>query len=424
MGMTVLLVGSGGREHALAWKLSQSSRLERLFITPGNPGTDELGINVNIRPDNIRTLLDFAERNKVDLTVVGPEVPLAANLGGCFRYHGLRVFGPSQGGAALEYSKAHAKWLMNIAKIPTTPHREFTDYREARRYLRQRELPVVLKASGLAAGKGVFVCHTAWDVIDALDSIMRDKVFGAAGDILLVEDCLVGREVSVHAFTDGMRYQLMPSAQDHKTLYEDGHGPNTGGMGVVAPVPWFDTAENWAAVNKIVARTLNTTRYVGRPFAGCLYSGLMVNDASPRVLEYNVRFGDPEAQVLMPLLKSDLLDVAEACAVGRLGSLSLEWRERYAVCVILAAPGYPRAPVRGLPIIGVERAQALPHVQVFHSGTALDPSGDLVTAGGRVLSVVGIGATVDEARSRAYGAVSYIYFDGMHFRRDIGAHCR
>jgi phosphoribosylamine--glycine ligase len=424
MGLNVLIVGGGGREHALAWKIAQSSQLGKLFIAPGNAGTGELGENVPLRPDDINGLADFAERNAVDLTVVGPEGPLAANIGGWFRYRGLPVFGPSQGGAMLESSKAMAKQFMDTAGVPTARYVIVRGYLEAKAAVAHFGLPLVVKASGLASGKGVFVCETEEEAARAVDIIIRDRALGAAGDEVVIEEKLGGREVSVHALTDGLRYELLPPSQDHKTLYEGGRGPNTGGMGVIAPVPWFAGAENEAAVRQIVERTLNHARYTGRQFTGCLYPGLMVTVDGPKVLEYNARFGDPETQVYMRLLKSDFLQVADDCASGRLGKRPIEWRDGFAVCVVLASPGYPARPAVGRRIIGVERAGTQPGVAVFHSGTALDAGGELVSAGGRVLSVTAVGDTVEEAIHRAYHAICFIHFDGMQFRRDIGKYCR
>jgi len=417
-------VGGGGREHALAWKMVQSPRLRKLFIAPGNPGTAEFGENVSLLPTDLQGLTDFAEANQIDLTVVGPEDPLAAGLTSRFHQRGLPIFGSSCTAASLECSKVFAKHLMDAAGVPTAQYRVFRDFWSAWDYICATGVPLVIKANGLAAGKGVFVCREITEALRALVILMRDRVFGSAGDTVVIEELLEGREVSIHAFTDGLRYCLMPPAQDHKTLSDGGRGPNTGGMGVVAPVPWFSGPENEAAARQIVERTLESMRYRGYEFRGCLYPGLMVTANGSKVLEYNVRFGDPEAQVYMRLLRSDLLEVTEACAAGGL-TQPVDWYDGFAVCVVLAAPGYPEKPIGGSPIDGIERAESVPGVVVFHSGTKINQiTGELITAGGRVLSVTAIGATLAEAQSRAYRAIGFIHFEEMHFRRDIGAYCQ
>ncbi|HSH31219.1 MAG TPA: phosphoribosylamine--glycine ligase [Candidatus Saccharimonadales bacterium] len=416
----VLIIGSGGREHALAWKLAQSPRLGQLFAAPGNGGTEELAENVPIAITDTAELVKFAQANGIDLTIVGPDNTLAAGVVDAFKQADLRIFGPTQAAARIESSKAFAKELMGEAGVPTASARSFTSYDEATQYVANQTTPIVVKASGLALGKGVSVCHTISEAQTALKEMMVDKLFGAAGDEVIIEQYLDGPEVSIHAFCDGSTSVLFPPAQDHKPIGENDTGPNTGGIGAYAPVPGL--APNFlAAIEQTVVRpTLAGLEAKGSRFTGCLYPGLKVTDEGAKVLEFNARFGDPEAQVYMRLLESDLLEIINACVDGRLGEVPVTWHPGYAVCVVMAAAGYPGPPQTGKPIYGINKAHDLPGVVVFQAGTKR-LNRRLVTAGGRVLGVTAVGDSLEEAIASAYRAVEVIEFQGRQYRRDIGA---
>src|SRR3989344_4276572 len=417
--MDVLLIGGGGREHALAWKLKQSSRLGKLYIAPGNGGTRSLGENVAIEAMEFDQLADFATEKKVGLTVVGPDNPLVGGIVDVFQNRGLREWGPSKAAAEIEGSKAFAKQLMRDAGIPTADFAVFTNHDEALHYVHDKGVPIVVKASGLALGKGVAVCRTEAEAERALKEIMLDRVFKDSGTKVVIEEYLEGQEISVHALTDGKTHVMFPVAQDHKTIGEGDTGKNTGGMGVIAPVPWT-AADNVRDIeSRIVEPTLATLRKRGAAFSGVLFPGLMMTSEGPRVLEYNARFGDPECQVYMRLLRSDILDIFEACVDGTLASHTLEWNEGFAVNIVLASSGYPDEYKKGLPITGIEEAEKVPGVVVFQAGTIFD--GSLKTSGGRVLGVSAVGATLREALDRAYEATEKIQFEGKYYRRDIGA---
>ncbi len=415
--MKVLVIGSGGREHALAWKLAQSKRVSQLFVAPGNGGTPN---RVNIEGTDFAALREFVAANGIDLTVVGPEVPLAAGIVDDFAAHGLKIWGPSQAAARLEGSKAFAKEFMRRRGIPTGGFATFTDFDAARDYLLAQTEPVVIKASGLAAGKGVILPDTAAQAEAALRSIMLNREFGAAGDEVLIEERLTGPEVSVFAFCDGRTAQLMPTAQDHKRAFDRDEGPNTGGMGAYAPAP-ICPPDLLAEIDETVIQpTLAGLAAEGSPYVGVLYAGMMLTPAGPRVLEFNCRFGDPETQVLLPLLNSDLLDIIERSVEGRLAGLEIEWADAAAATVVLASGGYPGSYAKGKTITGLNEAAALDGVTVFHAGTTLADDGRLLTAGGRVLNVTGVGPSLQMALSRAYTAIERIHFEQMHFRTDIG----
>lgn len=417
--MRVLLIGSGGREHALAWKLAQSARLTALFTLPGNPGTAEVGENLPGNPLDVAAVVAAAHEVRADLVVIGPEDPLAAGLADVLRADGFAVYGPSQAAAQLEASKAFAKAFMARHGIPTAAYRVFMDYETARAYLEQVETPIVLKASGLAAGKGVVLPDTLEEAQLALRAMMLDAQFGAAGSEVVIEERLTGREVSLLAFCDGSTLAPMPAAQDHKRLLDGDQGPNTGGMGVFAPSPYFAADAVAEAIRTILQPTLDGLRAEGMPFIGTLYAGLMLTPDGARVLEFNVRFGDPETQAILPLLESDLLEVLLACANGTLAQVAprIRWHTGAAVGVTLASAGYPGAYPKGCAISGVEAATA--GALVFHAGTRHNSSGGLETAGGRVFTVVGIEKNLTAARQAAYTAVEKIQFEGMQFRRDI-----
>ena len=418
--MRVLVVGSGGREHALAWKLAQSPRLERLFVAPGNGGTAGLAENVPIAATDIPALRLFAQRERIDLTVVGPEAPLVAGLVDDFLAAGLHAFGPSASAARLEGSKAFAKRFMQEEGIPAAVGAAFRDYEAALAYLRQQEGPLVIKASGLAAGKGVTVCATPEEAEEALRRLMVERALGPAGSEVVVEERLEGEEVSLLAFCDGRTVVPMLPARDYKRLSDGDRGPNTGGMGGYAPSPYLPPEVQDEVVSRIFRPAVEGMRRRGTPYVGVLYAGLMLTPQGPRLLEFNCRFGDPETQVLLPLLESDLLEILLACVEGRLGEIEVRWKEAATTCVVLAAPGYPGSYPTGDEIEGVKEAALLPGVTVFHAGTRLE-NGRLLTAGGRVLAVTALAADPSQARERVYEAVRRIRFPGMHYRRDIGS---
>jgi len=418
--MKVLIVGSGGREHALAWKIAQSPRLTELYIAPGNAGTATTVppvINLPIRAEDSHSLVAFARERNLELVIIGPEAPLAAGLADDLRTAGLRVFGPSQAAAQIEASKAFAKSFMARHGIPTALHQTFTDFHDAVRYLLGAEHEVVIKASGLAAGKGVIVPDCADEAEAALRRIMLDREFGAAGDEVVIEERLTGEELSVLAFSDGATARAMPAAQDHKRALDGDRGPNTGGMGAYAPAPIATPAMMDEVTRTILQPAVDGLRAEGRPFVGVLYAGLMVTADGPRVIEFNCRFGDPETQVILPLLETDLLGVVEACVEGNLATQEIKWKRGAAACVVLASEGYPAEYPMGRVITGL--ATAHDHAIVFHAGTALK-DGQVVTAGGRVLGVTGWAEALPAALQHAYRAVETIHFDGMHYRQDIG----
>ncbi len=417
--MKVLLVGGGGREHALAWKLAQSPRLTRLYAAPGNPGIAAHADCVPVRDTDLDELVALARRERVELAVIGPEVPLSLGLRDRLSDAGVPVFGPSQSAARLESSKAFAKDLMARYGIPTARFRVFQDADAAKRFCRELGAPLVIKADGLAAGKGAMVCATLPEADAAIRLCLDEDAFGAAGRTVVVEEFMTGEEASFFVITDGASTLPLPAAQDHKAIFDDDRGPNTGGMGAYTPAPVMDEAMTGRVMEEIVTPTLAAMAKEGAPYAGVLFVGLMICPDGPRVVEFNCRFGDPECQAILPRLDEDILPVFEAVASGRGLPASLRWRREASVCVVLASPGYPGTPRGGLPIEGVEAAAALPGVNVFHAGTALR-DGALLTAGGRVLGVQTLGGDIRAAMERAYDAVGRIRFEGMQFRHDIG----
>ena len=417
--MNVLVIGSGGREHALVWKLARSSLLSRLYCAPGNAGTAEQAENVPISADDIPSLLAFARESAIDFTVVGPELPLALGIVDTFRREGLAIFGPTRQAAQLETSKAFAKALMTKYGIPTAPCRVFSDPQQAETYIDQHEVPLVVKADGLAAGKGVIVCKTRESAHDAIDQVMRTKVFGDAGAQVVIEEYLRGEEVSFFALTDGTSLVPLPACQDHKAIYDADEGPNTGGMGAYSPVPSVDAVLSERILEDIMRPTIYAMAAEGRPYQGVLYAGLMLVQRQPYVIEFNARFGDPEAQVLMMRLGSDLLPLLLAATDGTLARQTCRWLDEAAVCVVMASRGYPEAYERGKPIVGLDDATQQPGVAVFHAGTARR-QGRLVTDGGRVLGVAARAPDLRQAIDRAYQAVQHISWDGAHYRTDIG----
>jgi phosphoribosylamine--glycine ligase len=418
--MNVLIVGTGGREHALAWKITQSPRADRVFVAPGNAGTDLDGENVAIAASDVAGLIRFAKENDVGLCVIGPEAPLAAGIVDAFEEAGLRAFGPHKAAAELESSKVFCKNLLRHADVPTADYQVFAKPDEAVKFLRDREdVPVVVKADGLAAGKGVVVCSGRDEAIAAVEQIARQKVFGTAGDRLVIEERLDGQEASVLAITDGQTIVTLQPAQDHKAAFDGDTGPNTGGMGAYCPAPLVDDAALHWIEEHVLVPTVHAMKRARRPFRGVLYAGVMMTKQGPKVLEYNVRFGDPECQPLLMRLKTDLLDLLEATVDGRLDQIGpLEWDPRPAVCVVMASQGYPGDYKKGHAIRGLVDADSLPDVKVFHAGTAL-ANGGVVTAGGRVLNVTALGDSIAKAKLNAYRAVKCIRWPGAWCRKDI-----
>ena len=418
--MNILLIGNGGREHALAWKLTQSPRVERVFVAPGNAGTDIDGENVPIPAADFAKLISFAKENGVGLTVVGPEAPLADGIVDAFEQSGLRIFGPRKNAAELEGSKVFCKDLLRNANVPSAEYQHFSTAEDAAKFLRDREdMPVVVKADGLAAGKGVFVCSNRKQALDAVEKIARQKIFGTAGNRLVIEERLDGQEASVMAVTDGRTIVTLPPAQDHKPAFDGDTGPNTGGMGAYCPAPLITTDMLHDIEQRILVPTVHALKRSRRPFKGVLYAGLMVTRQGPKVLEYNVRFGDPECQPLLMRLKSDLLDLLEATIDDRLDQLPpLDWDPRPAVCVVMASQGYPGDYATGHSIRGLQNAEILPDVKVFHAGTTI-ANDQIVTAGGRVLNVTALGSTIAQAKLHAYRAVKCIRWKGAWCRKDI-----
>ncbi|MBI2824842.1 MAG: phosphoribosylamine--glycine ligase [Planctomycetia bacterium] len=418
--MNVLIIGSGGREHALAWKLAQSPGVERIFVAPGNAGTAREAENVDIAPTDFPRLIKFAQQNDIGLTVVGPEAPLTLGIVDAFTAEKLRVFGPTKAAAELEGSKVFCKNLLRHADVPTGDYRVFRNAESATTFLKDREdVPVVVKADGLAAGKGVIVCAGRTEALEAVDRIARKKEFGAAGDQLVIEERLDGQEASVLAITDGQTIVTLPPTQDHKRAGDGDTGPNTGGMGAYCPAPVVDDDMLRRIEEHVLVPTVHAMKRSRRPFRGVLYAGLMLTNQGAKVLEYNVRFGDPECQPLLMRLKTDLLDVLLAATEGRLDTIApLEWDPRPAVCVVMASEGYPGKYQGGKPIRGLDDAALLKDVKVFHAGTA-SVAGQVVTDGGRVLAVTALGATIPAAKLNAYTAVKAIRWDGAWCRKDI-----
>jgi len=415
----VLVVGGGGREHCLVWKLAQSPRVAQLFAAPGNAGIADLAECVDISASEVRRLADFAVKKAIDLTVVGPELPLTLGIVDEFEVRGLRIFGARRQAAALEGSKVFAKRLMRKYKIPTGFFQTFYRADDAKRYIQDVGAPIVVKADGLAAGKGAVVCATVQDALDAVKRIMEDRVFGDAGSRIVVEEFLTGEEASFLAFTDGETVLPMASAQDHKAAFDDDKGPNTGGMGAYSPAPVVTEAVHRTIMEQVMVPTVKAMAAEGCPYRGVLYAGLMIKDGAPKVLEFNVRFGDPEAQPLIMRMESDLVPVLDAVIDQRLRDVEIRWRSEPAVCVVMAAGGYPGAHDSGKPITGLAAAAALTDVMVFHAGTARRDD-TIVTNGGRVLGVTALGRDIPDAIDRAYRAVATIHWDGVQYRTDIG----
>jgi phosphoribosylamine--glycine ligase len=419
--MKLLVIGSGGREHALAWKLSQSPRVTSILCAPGNAGTAQLAVNHDVAASDLDDLVALAKNENVDLTIVGPDDPLAAGIVDRFRTAGLRVFGPTASAARLEASKSFAKDFMVRHGIPTAGSSTFTDPQAALAHCAASRYPLVVKADGLALGKGVVIAQTRADAEKAVREAMIDKVFGSAGDTVVIEEFLTGPECSIHALVDGSSYSLFPDAKDHKRALDGDQGLNTGGMGTISPSREVDAAMQARIRSEVLDPFLRGLKADGLEFSGMLFPGVMMTPDGPKVLEFNCRFGDPETQSLMRRLKGDLLDLIEATIDGTLASVTPEWDDRAAVCIVLASGGYPGPIDKGKEITGLAEASSSdPDVVVFHAGTALK-DGKVVTSGGRVLGVTALGATLEEARAKAYAAADLIRFEGKQLRRDIGA---
>ncbi len=418
MQLNVLVIGGGAREHALVAAIKASPRAQ-VWCAPGNAGIAELASCVKVQPDDLQSMLTLVKEFSIDLTVVGPENPLAAGIVDAWEEHGYRIFGPRRDAAMLEASKVWAKKFMSRHDVPTAGYRIFTDYSKAREFVKESVPPLVIKADGLAAGKGVIVAEDESTALEALDRIMRDEEFGEAGREVVIEEFLEGDELSVLAVTDGETIIMTPPAQDHKRIWDGDRGPNTGGMGAYSPVPVAGVELVEDVRKRIIEPTIRGMASEGRSYRGVLYAGLMITSDGPKVLEFNVRFGDPETQVLLPLYRGSFLDMVDATCQGKLHQHKARWSDEAAACVVLAAEGYPGPYEKGIPIDGIDEALAS-GVEVFHAGTARR-EGQFVTAGGRVLSVVGKGADLQKALERAYSGVASISFSGMHYRRDIGA---
>ena len=417
--MNVLIVGSGGREHAIAWKVAQSSKVDKLYCAPGNAGIEEYAKCVDIGAMEFDKLAAFAKEKHIDLTVIGMDDPLVGGIVDVFEKEGLQIFGPRKNAAILEGSKAFAKDLMKKYHIPTAAYENFTDPQEALAYLEKAKFPIVLKADGLALGKGVLICNTLEEAKDGVKTIMQDKQFGDSGNCMVIEEFMTGREVSVLSFVDGKTIKTMTSAQDHKRAGDGDSGLNTGGMGTFSPSPFYTKEIDEYCQKYIFQPTVDAMAAEGREFKGIIFFGLMLTEDGPKVLEYNARFGDPETQVVLPRMKTDLVEVFEACVEGTLDQVALEFEENAAVCVVLASDGYPVKYEKGFPIRGLEKFADRDGYYVFHAGTRRTPDG-IVTNGGRVLGVTATGEDLRSARDNAYKAVQWVDFDNKYYRHDIG----
>ena len=416
--MKILVVGSGGREHAIVWKIAQSKKVEKIYCAPGNAGISELAECVDIKAMDFTALADFAEEKKIDLTVIGSDDPLVAGIVDVFEDRGLRVFGPRKKAAELEGSKVFSKALMKKYNIPTAAYETFDDPEAAIRYLETADYPIVLKADGLALGKGVLICNDHEEAVAGVKELMTDKAFGTAGDRIVVEEFLVGKEASVLSFVDGKTIKLMASARDYKRAKDDDEGLNTGGMGNVSPNPFYTKEIDEFCKKYIYQRTVDAMAAEGREFKGVIFFGLMLTEKGPKVLEFNARFGDPETQVVLPRMENDIIDVFEACIDGKLDEIELKFKDDAAVCVILASNGYPEKYEKGKEIKGLENFKGKDRAFCFHAGTKLS-GGKVLTNGGRVLGITALGKTTEEARENAYKATELVEFENKYMRHDI-----
>ena len=416
--MKVLVIGSGGREHALVWKINQSPKVSKIYCAPGNAGISQLAQCINIGPDKIMELADFAQKTKIDLTVVGPELSLSLGIVDEFTKRGLKIFGPTKIAAEIESSKAFSKYMMKKYNIPTADYCTFTDNKEALAYIKKRQFPLVLKADGLAAGKGVFIVYNIKEAETSLDSLMNEKIFGDAGRQVIVEDYLEGEEVSVLAFSDGENVVPMVSSQDHKKIYDHDRGPNTGGMGAYSPVPFYDENSKNKVLKDVLKPIIEGLKKEGREYKGVIYAGLVFTKNGIKVLEFNARFGDPETQVLLPGLETDIVEIFMAVVDGQLPKIDIKWKNKPTVCVIAASGGYPAEYQKGKGICGLEKLKNKDDVFAFHAGTKY-LEGEMVTFGGRVLGITAWAENIREAKKKAYEGMEKIYFEDMYYRKDI-----
>lgn len=417
--MKVLVVGSGGREHAICMAVSKSKRVDKIYCAPGNAGISQLAELVPIKAMEFDALADFAEKNSIDFTIIGMDDPLVGGVVDVFKKRGLKVFGPNKAAAILEGSKAFSKDLMKKYNIPTAAYENFHNANDAIEYIKKAKMPIVLKADGLALGKGVLICNTLDEALDGVKTIMEDKKFGEAGNTMVVEEFMTGREVSVLSFCDGKTIKIMSSSQDHKRAGDGDTGLNTGGMGTFSPSPFYTDEVDEFCKKYIYQATVDAMAKEGRAFKGVIFFGLMITEDGPKVLEYNARFGDPEAQVVLPRMKNDIMDVMEACVDGTLDNIDLEFEDNAAVCVVLASDGYPVSYEKGFKISGLDRFDN-DEYYCFHAGTAFDSDGNFITNGGRVLGVTAKGNDLLEARKKAYDATAWVNFDNKYMRSDIG----
>lgn len=418
--MKVLIIGSGGREHTLVWKISQSPKVSQIYCAPGNAGISQLAQCIDINADNIEELVNFAKKEKIDLTVVGPELPLSKGIVNEFNRWGLKIFGPSQEATEIESSKVFSKYLMKKYNIPTANYEVFGNSKEALNYIKQQTFPIVIKADGLAAGKGVFIIKNLEQAKDALDILMKEKKFGEAGRQVVIEEFLEGEEISILAFCDGKTIIPMISSQDHKKIFDNDQGPNTGGMGAYSPVPFYTTEIKEKVCREILKPTVKGLRNEGKEYKGVLYAGLILTKNGPKVLEFNARFGDPETQVVLPGLKTDLVDILNAVIGETLHKINIEWEDNAAVCVVVASGGYPGKYQKGKPISGLERLKKMKNIIAFHAGTKFQDE-EVVTSGGRVLGITTWDDTISKAKEKAYEGVEKIYFEDMYYRKDIAS---
>ena len=417
--LKILIIGSGGREHAIGWKVKQSENAGQVFFAPGNAGTAEIGTNIDIKSTDIKALLEFAHKEQINLTLALPDDPLALGIVDTFERAGLRIWGPTKDSAELEWSKAYAKEFMHRHNLPTAKFQIFTDYNLAKNYVDIQSLPIVIKASGLALGKGVIIAQNKEEAYKALEDMLVKRTFGGSGKEVVIEEFLTGPEISTHIFSDGNTYSIFPTSQDHKKIGEGDTGLNTGGMGTIAPLPFVNNETLQIIEKQIISPTLEGMKKDGRPFKGLIYPGLILSNDGPKILEYNARFGDPETQTYMRLLDTDILDIFNACIDGTLGNLEIKWKSLSVCTVILASEGYPEKYEKGKVISGIMEAQQDKDIVIFHAGTKIMDK-DLVTNGGRVLSVSATGENLEEALAKAYKAIEKISFEGMQYRRDIG----
>jgi phosphoribosylamine--glycine ligase len=416
--MKILVIGSGGREHTLVWKISQSPKVSKIFCAPGNAGISHLAQCVDIGEDNIVELANFAQKMKIDLTIVGPELPLSRGMVDEFDKLGLKIFGPNQKATQIESSKVFSKYLMKKYNIPSANYAVFQDIKKAFDYVKQQAFPLVIKADGLAAGKGVFIVQGIKQAKEALDSLMKKKIFGDAGEYVVIEEFLEGEEISVLAFSDGKTVVPMVSSQDHKKIFNKDKGPNTGGMGAYSPVPFYNDLSRKIVLQKILKPTIEGLKTEGREYKGVLYAGLILTKEGPKVLEFNARFGDPETQVVLPRLETDLIEIFNAVIEGNLHKINLKWKDNAVVCVVIASGGYPDRYQKGKVIDGLKSLEEMKNIITFHAGTKFQ-DGKVVTSGGRVLGITAWADTIFKAKEKAYEGVEKIYFEEMYYRKDI-----